>query len=53
MEIQFSCQCGDMVEEFTRGETSSDVRVQCDACAAIYVVTITQLTESHTAGGGC
>lgn len=52
MDIQFSCHCGDTLSELTRGETSTDVRVQCDGCGAIYVATITQLQGDHTARGG-
>lgn len=44
MNIQFECTCGADISEFTRSEgPDTDVRVVCEDCESMYVVTITQL----------
>lgn len=44
MEFRFTCECGDEIQEFTRGSDDElSVRVPCETCGAVYAVSITQL----------
>jgi transcription elongation factor Elf1 len=43
MKVQFECSCSEEISEFTRGETSRGVHVECGNCGAVYAVTITEL----------
>ncbi|MBP1921875.1 hypothetical protein J2751_000872 [Halorubrum alkaliphilum] len=43
MKVQFECSCSEDISEFTRGETSRGVHVECGNCGAVYAVTITEL----------
>jgi len=43
MRVQFECSCSEDISEFTRGQTSRGVHVECGNCGAVYAVTITEL----------
>lgn len=47
MEFQFSCECGDDLSGFTRGEdTEAGFTIGCEDCGAVYAVTVTQIQPS-------
>lgn len=44
MEIQFDCECGAEVSDFVRGDDAEmTIRTVCEACDALYAVTITPI----------
>lgn len=49
LEINFECQCGEMISDFTRGEEMPNVRLACDECGAHYAVTVTTLVRGTEA----
>lgn len=49
MEIEFDCECGEQVADFTRGggqEISTQLR--CEDCGTVYAITITPLNSTST-----
>lgn len=46
MDIDFECDCSDVIAVQTNHGSSGDVRVPCDTCGAIYAVSITKLIGS-------
>lgn len=50
MEIELSCECGQEISEFTRGEsTVANLQVPCEDCGAIYAVSVTRILEGEGA----
>lgn len=48
MEVQFECDCGSEVSDFSRSESGeADFRLNCEDCGAVYVVTVTQLSSPN------
>lgn len=47
MDVRFECECGAEIDEFTRGTESSQIRVRCQDCDAVYAFTITQLRPAQ------
>ena len=44
MKIQFDCECGAEVSDFTRGSQAEfDTRLQCQECGSVYALSITKL----------
>ena len=44
MKIQFDCECGAEVSDFTRGSQAEfDTRLQCQDCGSVYALSITKL----------
>ncbi|WP_277750246.1 hypothetical protein [Halorubrum amylolyticum] len=43
MRVRFECSCSEEISEFTRGDASRGVHVECGNCGAVYAVTITEI----------
>jgi len=43
MEIEFDCDCGEIVSQTTRGGNKTKLQYICENCETIYAVTITPL----------
>lgn len=46
MELHFSCPCGERVRAETRhGESGTTLQTPCEACNAVYAITITRIKD--------
>ena len=46
MRIEFECQCGESISDFTRGNADEmSVRIVCDKCGKWYAVTVSDISQ--------
>jgi hypothetical protein len=47
MEIDFSCDCGRSISEFTRRDGITAVRIECSGCGAVWNLTLTNIPSGE------
>jgi uncharacterized Zn finger protein len=48
MEVEFSCDCGHDISEFTRGDATKNARIECSNCGAVWTLTLTNIRTGET-----
>jgi uncharacterized Zn finger protein len=49
MEVEFSCDCGNDISEFTRGNATKNVQLECSNCGAVWTLTLTNIRSGEDA----
>jgi uncharacterized Zn finger protein len=52
MEVNFECECGHDVTDFTRGGASKSATIECTECGAVWTVTLTNIRSGNTDSSG-
>ncbi|MEF8915848.1 MAG: hypothetical protein V5A17_14560 [Natronomonas sp.] len=47
MEVEFECDCGHEISEFTRGGVTKNVQLECPNCRAVWTLTLTNIRSGE------
>lgn len=50
MDFRFDCDCGETIEDFTRGGPDASLLVECEVCQSVYAITITPIEAGGSFG---